>query len=112
MPRDAYSWIDASDGDHAAPVVRFPPVYNLAADLVHRHVAQGRGERIAVIDDEGRHSWAELSDGVDRAAAAFVALGVAPEQIEQAAHLDLRLGGRRDRFAPKVLDEQALPVDE
>ena len=58
----------------------FPRPYNAAADLVHRHVAEGHGDRLAVIDDDGRTTYAELAARVDRAAGALRDLGVQPEQ--------------------------------
>jgi benzoate-CoA ligase len=39
--------------------------YNAASDLIDRNLVDG-GARIAVIDDQGRYSYAELADGVDR----------------------------------------------
>lgn len=54
--------------------------YNMADDLLLAHVREGRGARIAVIDDDGRYSYAWLAERARRAAAAFAALGVQPEQ--------------------------------
>lgn len=54
--------------------------YNMAADLLERNLVDGRGERVAVIDDNGRHTYAWLAERARRAAAALRALGVEPEQ--------------------------------
>jgi benzoate-CoA ligase family protein len=54
--------------------------YNLASELLDRHLAHGRGGRIALVDDRGPVTWAELTDGAKRAGHALVALGLQPEQ--------------------------------
>ena len=76
--------------DHATtpPRVQLPRDYNVAADLLHRHVVEGRGEAIAVIDDDGRHTYAALADRAWRAAGALAALGVQPEQRVALCMLD------------------------
>jgi benzoate-CoA ligase len=51
-------------------------VYNLADDLVDRHVREGRGDRLA-ITCEGRHvTYRELGENVNRVGHALTALGV------------------------------------
>jgi benzoate-CoA ligase len=70
------------------PRVDVPRDYNLAADLLDRHVAAGNGDRIAVIDDDGRHSYRWLADRARRAAAALRDLGVQPEQRVALCMLD------------------------
>ena len=62
------------------PALHFPPVYNAAVDLVDRHVAEGRGERVAFIDDRGVYTYAELARRVDAAGHALRELGVEAEQ--------------------------------
>ncbi|MGE5183584.1 MAG: benzoate-CoA ligase family protein [Acidobacteriota bacterium] len=52
----------------------------MAADLLFRHVAEGRGARVAVIDRDGRHTYAALAERARKAATALQALGVQPEQ--------------------------------
>ena len=46
----SYSRIDAST---SPPTVEVPRDYNAAVDFIDRHVAEGRGERTALIDDAG-----------------------------------------------------------
>ena len=65
-----------------------PSTYNLAVDLLDRHVAEGRGERTAIIDHDGRHTYAQVAARADRAAGALAALGVEPEQRVALAMLD------------------------
>jgi benzoate-CoA ligase len=62
------------------PRVELPRAYNAAVDLLDRHVREGRGDRIAVIDDDGRYTYRELAARADGAAGALAALGVQPEQ--------------------------------
>src|SRR6185503_17510622 len=63
-----------------APKVAIPRDYNAAADLVERNLKAGRGNKIAVIDDAGSYTYGQLAERVDRAANAFRALGIEPEQ--------------------------------
>jgi benzoate-CoA ligase len=63
-----------------APTIEVPRDYNLAADLIGRNLAAGRGAKPAFIDDRGRYSYSDLADRVDRAANALLGLGVEPEQ--------------------------------
>jgi non-ribosomal peptide synthetase component F len=58
----------------------FSARYNATVDLVDRHVAEGRGARLAYRDDRGSYSYAELSARVDAAGGALAALGIEPEQ--------------------------------
>jgi benzoate-CoA ligase family protein len=62
------------------PRVDLPRDYNAAYDLLQRHVIEGRGDRIAVIDDDGRHTYRAVAERALRAAGALAALGVMPEQ--------------------------------
>jgi benzoate-CoA ligase family protein len=62
------------------PRVDLPRDYNAAYDLLQRHVASGRGDHVAVIDDDGRHTYRAVADRALRAAGALAELGVVPEQ--------------------------------
>ncbi|MFT3695527.1 MAG: benzoate-CoA ligase family protein [Kofleriaceae bacterium] len=57
-----------------------PRQYNAAVDLLDRHVHEGRGDKVAVIDDEGTYTYRELAARADRAAGALIGMGVQPEQ--------------------------------
>lgn len=70
------------------PRVELPRDYNLAVDLLDRHLDEGRGERTAVIDDDGRHSYRWLAERARRAASALRALGVEAEQRVALCMLD------------------------
>jgi benzoate-CoA ligase len=70
------------------PHVELPRTYNLAADLLERHVVEDRGERIAIIDADGRHTYAALWERARRAATAFAEMGVQPEQRVALCMLD------------------------
>jgi benzoate-CoA ligase len=54
--------------------------YNAAAELVGRNLADGRGAKTAIIDDQGSYSYAELAQRVSRFANAARRLGLEPEQ--------------------------------
>ena len=57
-----------------------PGYYNAALDLLDRNLAEGRGERVAVIDDRGRTTYAALTERANRFANALADLGVEREQ--------------------------------
>ena len=67
------------DWGASPPEIRVPRAYNAAADFIDRHVAEGRGERIAFIDDREEVSYAELARRVNRAGNALLGLGLEPE---------------------------------
>ena len=76
------------DLQYSPPRVELPRDYNAAYDLLQRHVVEGRGDRIAVIDDGGRYTYREVADRALRAAGALAGLGVAPEQRVAMVMLD------------------------
>jgi benzoate-CoA ligase len=57
-----------------------PEHFNAALDLLEPNLAAGRRDKIAVIDDNGAWTYAELAQRVDRMAGAFAALGIGREQ--------------------------------
>jgi benzoate-CoA ligase len=57
-----------------------PGYYNAALDLLDRNLDEGRGERVAVIDDRGRTTSAALTERANRFANALEDLGVQREQ--------------------------------
>lgn len=55
-------------------------LYNAADDLLAHNLKSGRGDNIAVIDRDGPHSYAELSERVNRFANLLRSRGLAMEQ--------------------------------
>ncbi len=68
------------DPTSSAPRLLIPRLYNATADLVDRHLAEGRGSKIAYIDDAGTLTYAGLAEKVNRAGNALRALGVRMEE--------------------------------
>jgi len=50
------------------PELQYPPRLNCVAELVDAHVSAGRGERVAVVGEHLRWTYAELQNQVDRIA--------------------------------------------
>lgn len=69
-----------------APPTTLQP-YNAAVDLIERNLA-ARPDKIAYIDDQGRYSFRELAQRVNRAANALTALGLPMECRVMVALLD------------------------
>ena len=68
------------DFDHSPPRVTLPRRYNAAVDLLDRHLAEGRGDRIAVIDDRGPSTYRSLAARANRFGNALRALGARMEE--------------------------------
>ena len=79
-----------SKADHSVspPLIDIPRDYNAAHDLVERNLIAGRGGKVAYIDDQGRYTYAELAERVNRAANALTGLGLEMESRIMLAHLD------------------------
>jgi benzoate-CoA ligase len=58
----------------------FPRDYNAAVDLIGRNLAAGRGGKIAVRDDRGTYTYAELAERAERFGDVLARLGVVAEQ--------------------------------
>jgi acyl-CoA synthetase (AMP-forming)/AMP-acid ligase II len=69
-------------------VIALPRAYNAATHFVDRHVAEGRGARVAFRDDAGSLTYGELAERTARVAGALRALGVEPEQRVALCMLD------------------------
>src|SRR5438128_804676 len=80
------SWYASVTADPARAT--FPRRYNAAADLIDRHVEQGRGARLAYLDDAGTTTYAQLLERCNRAGNALRALGLEVEQRVMLAMLD------------------------
>ncbi|MEO8164611.1 MAG: benzoate-CoA ligase family protein [Betaproteobacteria bacterium] len=79
-----------SQADHSVspPSITIARDYNAAHDLVERNLVAGRGDKTAYIDDQGRYTYAELAQRVNRAANALTGLGLEMESRVMIAHLD------------------------
>lgn len=73
----AYATVDRST---SPPRIHLPRSYNAAVDFVDRHIEEGRGEKVAFIDDGGPLTYRALAEQVNRAGNALRALGVGMEQ--------------------------------
>jgi benzoate-CoA ligase family protein len=61
-------------------IVTLPRDYNAAVDFVDRHAAEGRGDKVAFVDDERSLTYAALKERVARAGNALRSLGLDHEQ--------------------------------
>jgi benzoate-CoA ligase len=79
-----------SHADHSVspPRVGIPRDYNAAHDLIERNLAAGRAGKLAYIDDQGRYTFGDLAQKVNRAANALTTLGLGMESRVMLAHLD------------------------
>jgi benzoate-CoA ligase family protein len=73
----SYSTADRSS---SPPRLSIPRDYNAAVDFVDRHIDEGRGEKIAFIDDTTELTYAGLAEQVNRAGNALHTAGVRMEQ--------------------------------
>ena len=74
-PRDQWPVMDYS----ARPELAYPRTLNCAAELVDRHVAEGRGDRVAIISPAGEWTYAQLREQSNRIANVLVRdLGLVP----------------------------------
>ena len=73
----AFTRVDRST---SPPLVAVPNEYNAAVDFVDRHLVEGRGEKVAFVDDDTSLTYAGLAEQVNRAASALRDLGVRMEQ--------------------------------
>jgi benzoate-CoA ligase len=61
------------------PAIQVPRSYNAAVDFIDRHLVEKRGDKIAVRDDRGATSYAQLAERVNRAGNMMKALGLGME---------------------------------
>nr|MDP2191059.1 benzoate-CoA ligase family protein [Rhodoferax sp.] len=81
---------ELSSADHSVtpPQVTIPREYNAAHDLIERNLAAGRASKVAIRDDAGEYTYAQVGERVDRFANVLGDLGVAMEQRAFVALLD------------------------
>ncbi len=73
----AFTTVDRST---SPPRVHVPRDYNAAVDFVDRHLAEGRGEKLAFVDEGPGLTYAGLAERVNRAGNALRGLGVRMEE--------------------------------
>lgn len=73
---------ELSSADHSVspPRLGIPRDYNAAYDLIERNLRAGRGDKVAVIDDSGSYTYAQLAERIDRFAHSLGELGVRMEE--------------------------------
>jgi benzoate-CoA ligase family protein len=69
-----------ADRTTSPPGLAIPRVYNAAVDFVDRHLAEGRGAKVAFLDDTRELTYAGLAEQVNRAGNALRGLGVRMEE--------------------------------
>ncbi len=76
-----YTEYTISTADHGAspPAVGIPRNYNAADDLIGRNILAGRGGKVAIRDDLGEYTYAEVSERVNRFANVLGGLGTQME---------------------------------
>jgi benzoate-CoA ligase len=62
------------------PRIEIPDQYNAAVDFMDRHVAEGRGDKLALIAGDRRLTYRQVQDLVNRVGNALLDLGVEMEQ--------------------------------
>ena len=68
----------AVDASQTPPALTFADVFNVAVPFIDRHVAEGRGAKVAIRDAAGDVTYAALAAAVNRAGNALAALGLDP----------------------------------
>jgi benzoate-CoA ligase family protein len=68
------------DRSTSPAVVDVPRAYNAAADFVDRHLVEGRGDKLAFVDDRTSLTYRSLAERVNRAGNVLRGLGVRMEQ--------------------------------
>ena len=72
--------LSTADRTVSPPLLSIPRNYNAAFDLLESNLRAGRGAKVAFIDDQGTHTYDELTTGVKQFAHALGRLGIEPEQ--------------------------------
>ena len=67
--------IDVGAEPMSSPVIAFPKPYNAAVDLIDRNLVPGRADKIAIHDDNGSYTYAEVAERVGQVAAVLDAMG-------------------------------------
>jgi benzoate-CoA ligase len=80
--REEYKMAELSKCDQSVspPRITMPRDYNAAYDLIERNLQAGRGGKVAIIDDAGSYTYAELAKRIDRFAHGITELGLRMEE--------------------------------
>ncbi len=68
--------------------IHVPRDYNAAIDFIDRNLEEGRGAKVAVRDDGGEYTYAQVAERVNRAGNALLGLGLATEHRVMMCMLD------------------------
>ncbi len=68
------------DRSKSPAAIAFEAGFNAAVPFVDRHLAEGRGEKVAIRTTRGDVTYAELAEGVNRCGNALLGAGLAPGQ--------------------------------
>ena len=68
----------AVDAAQTPTALTFADVFNVAVPFIDRHVAEGRGAKVAIRDAQGDVTYAALAANVNRAGNTLTALGLGP----------------------------------
>ena len=66
-----------TDASERPSRLRFAPTYNVAVAFIDRHIAEGRGAKVAIRTADSVITYAELADNVNRCADGLLRLGLA-----------------------------------
>ncbi|MBT3807962.1 MAG: benzoate-CoA ligase family protein [Rhodospirillaceae bacterium] len=66
------------DTSNSPAKLAFADRFNVAVPFIDRHLDEGRGDKIAIRDDDGDTTYAQLATAVNRAGNALMDLGLAP----------------------------------
>src|SRR5574341_2319688 len=64
------------DRSHAPARLDFGPGFNVVTPFIDRHLAEGRGAKVAIRDASGDVTYARLAEGVNRCGNSLLGLGV------------------------------------
>ena len=76
------------DTSQTPPRIDIPRDYNAALEFIDRNVSEGRGDKLAMIDDSGSYTYRELSNRVNRAGNILGGLGLGMESRVMLCLLD------------------------
>lgn len=79
---------DSTSAPEANWLNQQPYEYNATTDFIDRHLTENRGDRIAVIDQNGHYSYAELAERVNRAGNMLLDLDISAETRVAQIQLD------------------------